>query len=75
MIVLDPALITVVDDWHQPANKYVRTFQALVDLPSSFKLLPSERQVAVLTESLTNRTLPSAKVTSTPPGWKLLAAL
>ena len=40
MIVLDPSQITVQQDWHRPATKFVRTYQALVELPGSFKLKP-----------------------------------
>lgn len=38
MIVLDPADITVTVDWHRPARTWTRTYEAVVDLPGSFKL-------------------------------------
>ena len=41
MIVLDPGEITVLEGWHQPGGRFVRTFEAMVDLAGSFKLRPS----------------------------------
>ena len=43
MIVLDPAATTVIADWRQDGSRYRRTFEADVELPGSFKLLPGDR--------------------------------
>ncbi|WP_421118551.1 TM0106 family RecB-like putative nuclease [Aquihabitans daechungensis] len=45
MIVLDPDRITVLADWHRPAKRFERTFEAVVELSGSFKLLPGERSL------------------------------
>jgi uncharacterized protein len=45
MVVLDPADVTLVEDWHRPARAWTRTFQAVVDVPGSFKLVPSTRSL------------------------------
>ena len=42
-------------------------------MTSPLALVPSAHQVPWLMELLTNRTLPSAIRTLTPPGWRLLA--
>jgi uncharacterized protein len=44
MVVLDPAHVTVVEDWHRPARSWTRTFAARVDLPGAFKLSPGPRK-------------------------------
>lgn len=43
MVVLDPAAIEVLDDWHRPAKAWTRRFAALVDVPGSFKLTAGDR--------------------------------
>jgi uncharacterized protein len=45
MIVLRPDRITVTTPWHRPARTWRRTFQAVVDLPGSFKLTPGDRKL------------------------------
>jgi uncharacterized protein len=45
MVVLDPADIVITADWHRPARAFERTFEVLVELPGSFKLLPGDRRL------------------------------
>jgi uncharacterized protein len=43
MIVIDPDRATVLADWDRPGKRFTRTFEADVELPGSFKLLPGDR--------------------------------
>lgn len=45
MIVLRPDRITVTTPWHRPARTWRRTFQAVVELPGSFKLTQGDRKL------------------------------
>ena len=56
--------------------KLILIDQKLSELMISLPLrVPRARQVATLIDVLKNRTEPSAMVTLTPPGWRLLAVV